>query len=268
MRPYSGGQRNIQSVARSLEVMQYIGRIGEPVSLTQLGRDMGISLSTLHGILATLKNYDFVRQDSETEKYFLGFSLVQLGNKVPKGFDSKRVILLHMKELSEYYEETVHLAVLSHMEAFYLDKVEGRQTYRLTSRVGERRPLHCCAIGKAMLAHQPPEIFEEILTAMELAPVTPNTITSKEVFRKHLEQVRQQGYALDNEETEIGLCGVGAPLRNHTGKVIAAISVALPSHRYNQRGGDAMGVHVREVARQISSQLGYADVLIPDDPLL
>ena len=261
MRPYSDGQRVVQSVARALEIMQYIGKLGGPVSLTQLGRDMGISLSTLHGILVTLKNYDFIRQDPETDKYFLGFSLVQLGNKVPESFDSKRVILHHMKELSEFYEETVHLAVLSHVEAFYLDKVEGRRTYRLTSRVGERRPLHCCAIGKAMLAYQPPDVYAEILAAMELTQATPNSITSKDVFSKQMDQVRAQGYALDNEETEIGLCGVGAPLWNHTGKVIAAISVALPAYRYNQHGGDEMGKHVREIAGRISSQLGYAEVL-------
>ena len=256
-------QRHIQSVARALGIMNFIGEAGRPVSLSDLGRGLGLSLGTLHGIITTLKHYDFIRQDPETDKYFLGFSLWRLGGKVPEGFDKKRVILSHMHQLCDHYGETVHLAILSEGEALYLDKVEGKQTYRLTSRVGERRPLHCCSIGKAMLAHQTPDACEALLSSMKLAPVTPYSITSMTKFRAHLENVRKQGYALDSEETEIGLCGVGAPLRDHTGEVIAAISVAMPAHRYNERGGDVMGPYIREAALRISIELGFEAGLPP-----
>jgi DNA-binding IclR family transcriptional regulator len=255
----SGSQvRNIQSVARAMEMMLFMGNAGKPLTLTEISRGLGLNMSTAHGILNTLKNFDMISQDPENDKYFLGFNLLRLGNKVPDALDLYRICRPYITELSEFYGDTVHIALLSNDEAVYIDKVEGKRAYRLTSRVGERRPLHCCSIGKAMLAFLSEKKLKPILERITLSAITPYTITSSEDFLQHLDMVRKLGYALDWEETEIGLCGAGAPILNHKSEVLAAISIAMPTNRFRKHGGDSIGEQIKKTAGLISSRMGYA----------
>ena len=250
--------RNIQSVARAVELLLFLGNAGKSLSLTELSQGVGLNMSTTHGILGTLKNFDLISQDPENDKYFLGFTMMYLGDKVPDALDLHRICLPHIAELSELYGDTVHIALLSNNEAVYIDKVEGKRAHRLTSRVGERRPLHCCSIGKCLLAFQKEEKREHILQGIELQSMTPYTITSVDHFRQHLGAVRKLGYALDWEETEIGLCGAGAPILNHKDDVVAAISIAMPTNRFREHGGDSIGEAIKTTAMRISSRMGHA----------
>ncbi len=256
MRDQSKG-RSIQSVARAMEMLRFIGEAGRPVHLTQLSKGLGLSVSTVHGILNTMKRYDVICQDPETGRYFLGIALLQLGGKVQSGLSLHQVCLPHLTALSERYGETVHLAVRSQAEAVFIDHVEGRRVHRLTSRVGERRPLHCCSVGKAMLAFLDSPQLEALLRDMPLQRFTPHTLASPAALRENLARIRSQGYAVDREETETGLCGVAAPLRNHAGEVVAAISIGLPVGRLLEHGEENLGFTVRATAAKISAQLGW-----------
>jgi len=154
--------------------------------------------------------------------------------------------------------ETVHLAILDENEVLYINKIESLKTIRMYSRVGRRGPVYCTGVGKALLAFQPSHKIEEII-ASGLAPQTEHTIVDPETLRRHLADVRARGYAIDNEEIEIGLRCVAAPVRDHSGNVIASISVAGPSQRLTKERLISFSPDVIATADTVSQRLGFRE---------
>ena len=139
----------------------------------------------------------------------------------------------------------------------YLYKFESRQAIRMKSVLGARVPAHCSADGKAMLAYQSSEMIQSI-TADGLAPLTPKTITDVAQLMTDLAQVRARGYSLDDEEHEIGLRAIAAPIRDHTGEVVAAISIAGPIQRMTKKVVLSLAPKVVTAAEAISARLGHS----------
>ena len=162
-----------------------------------------------------------------------------------------------LEELALQYQETIHLAVLDDTQAVYVDKLEGRQAVRveLTS-LGARLYAHCSSLGKVLLAYSNEEEVLRIIKTAGLPRFTPNTITDEEELMQNLAKIRKQGYAYDLEEILPDLCCVGAPIYNHTGKVIAAISMSIPAYRFRRSQTDYRDAVMRS-AKTISKRLGY-----------
>jgi DNA-binding IclR family transcriptional regulator len=162
-----------------------------------------------------------------------------------------------MEELAARYQETIHLAVLDGTQAVYVDKLEGRQAVRveLTS-LGARLYAHCSALGKVLLAYRSEEEVKNIIQTAGLPRFTDNTITEAEDLLQNLIKIRKQGYAYDMEEILVDLCCVGAPIHNHTGQVIAAISMSIPAYRFRRSQSKYREAIVR-TAKIISERLGY-----------
>jgi len=197
----------------------------------------------------------------KTKNYFLGFKLVDLGNLLLNQLDLRREAEPFLRELAEKTKETVHLVILDQNEIVYIDKVETDHNpsgLRMASRVGLRNPPHSCAVGKVLLADLPEETLNHFLKKGNLIKRTENTITDPTRLREHLDLVKRQGYAIDDEENEKGIRCVAAPIRDGTGRAVAALSISGPAFKVTKRAiQDSLKKEVMETASQISQRLGF-----------
>ncbi len=232
----------------------------EECGISELSRRIDLSKSTVHRLVATLVEAGWLDRNPATDKYRLGLRLFELGSVVAARMEVRQCALPFMQDLMERVGETVHLAVLDGDQLVYVAKVESRHPIRLFSQVGQHGPVHCTGVGKVLLAFAPPEIVERVIAA-GLPAFTPNTITDPDQLRAHLAQVRAQGYALNQEESEYGLVSVAAPVRDHSGAVVAGLSAAGPSQRLTLDRIPALISQVVETASQVSRALGYSGPL-------
>lgn len=247
----------VRSVAKALTILDLLAGNGREMTLAEIAREVGLAKSTAHGLLATLKGFGYVEQAASDGKYRLGIRLFELGSAVANSWDVRRLSAPHIERLVEEFGETTHLAVLDQGRVLYIDKRESSRSIRIVSQIGARLPAHCSGVGKVLLAHLPADKVRSIIASRGLPSYTRNTITDPQRLEDELAQIRQRGYAVDNEEIMDGLCCVAAPVRDHTGRVCAGISVSGPAVRLT---GERFGVAVDLVtgaAAAISADLGY-----------
>ena len=254
-------KNTVQSLERAALLLDVLSRFSQGLSLGELAEKVRLSKGTVHRLLTSLSYLDFIRQDPLSKKYLLGFKLVELGNSILNQIDFRTEAKPLLMELAERTKETVHLVILDNDQVLYVDKVEASASstgLRMASMLGSRIPAHCCAVGKVLLAFLPEEKYEEVVGRNPLAKRTANTITDLEKMKSHLKKVRNNGYALDNEENEIGIRCVAAPIRDQRGEVIAAISISAPAIRIQRRVlVNSLKDQVIATAIMISRKLGY-----------
>jgi DNA-binding IclR family transcriptional regulator len=216
---------------------------------------------TTHRLLSSLAYFGYVRQASESKNYYLGFKLVELGNLLLDQLDLRAQARPFLIMLCERIRETVHLVVMDQNEALYIDKVVSNEKpggLQMVSRVGLRVPAHCSAVGKVLLAHLTETEINDLIQAKGLSQRTRNTITDPDRLKAHLKIVRDQGYAIDNEENEKGIRCVGAPIYDQQGQAIAAISISGPAARITkQLVQNFLKKEIIKTALAISRELGY-----------
>ncbi len=225
--------------------------------VTELSRELHINKSTVSKILSTLVAHRYLSQNLENRKYRLGLRLFELGSLVTDQMDLQKVALPYMEELNKQFQETVHLVVMDNFEIVYINKVESPQSLRIGTRVGGRLPAYCTGVGKVLLAALSPEEMEIFLNKTPLKKFAPNSITDPEKLKETLNQIRTQGFAMDNEEFSEGLMCVAAPIFNYTCKEIAAVSISGPTHRIKERNLEHLVAQVKTKAQKISRQLGF-----------
>lgn len=253
----------LTSVANAARLLQAFTPEHPELGISDLAKRLGLAKSTVHRLASTLIEAKFLEQNQRTVKYQLGLAVFELGACVASRMDVSVQSIPYLESLMEQSGETVHLAILDETEVLYINKIESRQTIRMNSRIGRRGPVYCTGVGKALLAFQPPEEIE-LLIASGLAQRTPNTITDPDKFRRHLSEVRERGYAIDDEEVEIGMRCLAAPIRDHSSKVIASISLCGPSQRLTRERLLAFAPSVIDTADTISARLGY----VPSGPVI
>jgi DNA-binding IclR family transcriptional regulator len=227
----------IKVLEKALAVLSCFDEQGQELTVTEIAARIGINKTTAFRILASLDEASFLEKSPTSLKYRLGFKLLHLGSLVESPRELKTRARPILEALKDECDETVHLVVLSKGEALYLDKIEGRKTIRVVSRVGMTLPAHCSGVGKVLLAHLPDDEVDAIIRARGLARFTPNTITERKALKAELARIRADGYGVDNEEIELGLKCVAAPIRDASGVVIGALSVSGPKFRFE--GGEA-----------------------------
>lgn len=251
------GEKHIQSVFRALKILEYVAEHGNAVGLTDISKGMELSKSTTHGLVATLEKYGYMEQNEITGKYSLGLKTFELGQSYVSGLDLREIALPELKVLSEKYQETAHLAILSGDDVVYIDKVDGSRSIGIRSRVGGRNPAYCTGVGKALLSGLSDQRIETMYSDKQMTRYTPNTIVELKELLAQVGKVRQQGYAMDMEEIEMGLRCIAAPIKDGNGNVIAAVSLSGPASRITDAKIQLLIKDVREVAGHISLRLGY-----------
>lgn len=256
------GKSRLSSVANSLRLLKEFSDEDSELGISALAQRLGLAKSTVHRLASTLIGADMLEQNPETGRYRLGLALLELGALVRRNMDVSNEAKPYLRMLRETTGETVHLAILDHASVFYVTKLESKQAIRMSSEVGARAPVHCTGDGKALLAFQPQEFVDEVI-GYGLPEHTPNTITDPKALRRNLAAIRTRGYAIDNEESELGLRSVAAPIQSESGAVIASLSIAGPVHRISKK---TLVSHAREVVKAadaISHRLGYRPLRPP-----
>jgi len=225
---------NVQSVERALDIINTIVAASRSLSVGELSQAMGLAPSTIHRILQTLMAKNYVFQDLQTKRYDIGPEIVDIGSALFLRYDLVRRVRPYLQELVELTGETAHVAQLYGTAAMYLSQVEPLSMVRMFTTPGSVAPLHCSDVGKVFLADLPAARIDEVLRKAGLPARTPHTITQPEALFQELQQVRLDGYALDDEEREMGVRCLSAGILNGAGKVVAAIGVAGPTSRLSR----------------------------------
>ncbi len=225
---------NVQSVERALDIINTIVAANRSLSVGELSQAMGLAPSTIHRILQTLTVKNYVFQDLQTKRYDIGPEIVDISSALYLRYDLVRRVRPYLQELVELTGETAHVAQLYGTTAMYLSQVEPLSMVRMFTTPGSIAPLHCSDVGKVFLADLPAARIDEVVRKTGLPARTPHTITRLDDLMQELQRVRQGGYALDDEEREMGVRCISAGLLNGAGKVIAAIGVAGPTSRLSR----------------------------------
>lgn len=249
----------IQSVDRALMIIKLLAKNEAPMKLTEIAEELDINKSTIHGIISTLKYHGFVDQDDRTQKYSLGVYLIGLGEISSNSLDITRITTPIIEEVSRILEETVHLGKIENSEVVYIDKKESKQSMRIYTSIGDRKPAYCTGVGKIMLAYFDEDKLKEILPE-NLYKLTTNTVTDKNKLIENLKENRENGYSLDNEEYSVGLTCVAAPIFDHSGKVKYGISVSGPTVRMTEDKIKESIKLIKDAAKKISKHLGYREI--------
>jgi len=221
----------IQVSERIFHVIECLAASG-PMGLQDLSSELGLNKSTVHRILNSLICMDYVRQDNETLKYSLSFKFCRISTQILSQNNMIDLARPYLKQLAEYSGETVHLVQMDGINAVYIDKVESaHNTVRLVSMVGKSIPLYCSGVGKAMLAEMSDGKIESVWEQSEIHRLTDYTITDYDQFYRLIEETRKDGYALDNEENELGVRCIAVSLKSFSGKPHYAISISAPKDR-------------------------------------
>lgn len=247
----------VQAIDRAVQILQCFSEKKPELKLKEIADMLGLNKSTVHGIITTLKYHGLIDQEEESQKYRLGLSLMKYGDLVSKSMDVVSIARPYITQLCDTLEETVHLGHLDGFDVVYIDKIESTQSMRISTARGTRNPAYCTGVGKAMLAHQPVSAIKSWLKGNPLRAVTEKTITNEKVFLKELQQIRRDGYAFDDEENAIGLTCVAAPVFDHLGKAIYAISLSGPTARMTKDKIGRATEAVRQAAEDISERLGH-----------
>ncbi len=240
---------------KGLAVLEALARAGEPCGVSDLARQLQLTKSNVHRLLRTLADHGYAQNVAGSGRYEITLKLWELGVEVLDKLDVKRVAFEPMERLVELTGETVHLSILDHGEVVYIDKVDSPQPVRAYSKVGGRAPAYCVATGKALLAHAGAAVVDAV--ASRLHAYTQHTITDAAELRAELRRVVDTGYAINRGEWRDGVCGVAAPIRDARGQVVAAIGISGPVDRLKVRALRQLTPAVVDVARSISTRLGW-----------
>jgi DNA-binding IclR family transcriptional regulator len=244
-----------KSFTKGLKLIETLANSEDPRGITSLAKELELTKSNVHRILATLQVQGYVRQVEVNGAYALTSKLWELGALVMSRLDLSRVAQEPMAALASKTSESVHLSILDGHEVIYIHKIESLHAVRAYSRIGGRAPAWCVATGKALLAHAPPELVEPLLPL--LSAFTSATLAEPEALRRDLERARAQGFAINRGEWRADVCGVAAPVRDSSSRVVAAIGISGPAIRLKPAQLKGYGPEVVQAADAISGALGY-----------
>lgn len=247
----------IQSLDRALKMLDLFDEFHKELKITEISKRMELHKSTVHSLLKTMQSHGYIEQDSESGKYRLGLKLLERGHFVHQTMDLRLIVRPFIEQLSRQTGQTTHLVVLDGREGVYIDKVDGKQAVIRYSHIGKRVQLHSSAVGKVLIAHQPPFIIEQLMQGYEYKKLTAHTIDNPQDFLAEIEKIKAAGYAIDDEENELGVRCFGIPIRDHSGEVKASISLSLLPARTSEKDIEAYLRLLIKTGEEISAKLGY-----------
>ncbi|GKU81993.1 IclR family transcriptional regulator [Niallia sp. NCCP-28] len=247
----------IQSVERSLRILDLFNEHTTELKITEISDKMGLHKSTVHSLLKTLQESRYIDQNPENGKYKLGMKLVERGNLVISTMDIRNIAKKYLQTLSIKTGQTSHLGILDGNAGVYIDKEEGEKALIRYSRIGRRIPLHSTAIGKVLLSFQNSEKIAQLLDGYLYTQSTNKTILNEEDFRIELERVRENGIAIDNEENEKGVRCIAVPIINQKNQVIAAVSISTLISNVDDQKLDQYAVLLKQIGQELSKQVEY-----------
>ena len=252
------GQRSktIGSVQRAIDILNLFEPQSPELGTTEIARAMNLAKSTVAGLIYTLERNGYLEQNSINRKYRLGYKLAERTGVFLQQFDLRQIAVPVLERLRDDCEESVNLAVRDGINVVYIERMHGINTLGMRSEIGKRERIHSTALGKALLASLSKQEVNKIIDNYVFQPVTSQTITTKTAFLADLEAIRQRGYAIDDQENELGGRCVAAVVTNFRDDAIAAISISVPIQRLPEELIELYGSKVISAAAEISKKLG------------
>jgi len=248
----------VKSLAKALRILDTVGRFQHGTSIAALSKELKMGKSTVHRLLATLREFDLIWFDPTTSNYALGSRILRWSDLLVQQNPLVRHGLPVLRELVSAGRETANLAVMDGADVLYVAQFESMERLRMSEAVGTRHPAHCTALGKALLASLSEEEFDQLYSKVDaLKSLTANTIADKRRLKEHLQKVRNEAVAYDFEENVVGVVCLGAVVRNFTGKPIAAMSVSLPIQRLRGESLITLKEHLLNAVNRLSRELGH-----------
>ncbi|MBN2124060.1 MAG: IclR family transcriptional regulator [Deltaproteobacteria bacterium] len=246
------------SVEKALDVLLAFQEEQPSWGVRELSAHLGFSPATVQRLLQSLKRYGFVDQNPRTRQYHLGTVYFQFLDTLKNTYPITRAALPFMRKLSFSTQETVHLNILDGTSRLCIENVESRSELKASMPIGNRSPLYAGASSKCLLAFSPPGFIESYLERAELIPLTENTITNIARLLNELDRIRKQGYSTSFAERTPGLGALSAPIQNHRGELVAALSLAMPDVRFKNEQHYAFCLkELVNVAGEFSRTMGY-----------
>ncbi len=248
-----------ESVSSVLKIFSILTALGEQkeIGVSELSQRLMMSKATTFRFLQTMKSLGYVAQEDEADKYSLTLKLFELGAKSLEYVDLVELADKEMRYISEQTNEALHLGALDENAIIYIHKIDSGYNLRMHSRIGRRNPLYSTAIGKCLLAERNEDFVRRTLKEVKFTKNTERTLESVDQLLLELKQVRQQHFAEDREEQELGLRCIAAPVYDRFGQVIAGLSISLPSIRYDESQQSYYVGLLKTACRNISEKLGY-----------
>lgn len=254
-----GGQsdENLKSLAKLVRVLDCFSQTDRALTLAEICTRTGLPRSTTHRLLASLKEVGFLEQERERERYQLGLKLFSLGNTALSNFELNREARPFIEGLRRITGHPVHLALFDGLRAVVIHRANpAPDTTSVSASLFENTPAYCTSVGKAILAWQPQEVVDGVIER-GLERFTDTTLATPEALIANLQLIRQRGYSIDEGEHQPGVRCIGAPIRNHHGRVFAAISITNSAWKLAADSVPELSKVVIYHADQISRSLGY-----------
>ena len=246
---------SVVSVIKALNVLEAFTPAQSSLTLTQLSRELSMPKSTLLNIIKTLESKGYLHRDKNSKSYSLGYKVLELGYNMRSSISIIQYAIPFMENIQNKTGMTVYLTTHINGKVLYLDGVYSSRSYGKYSVIGKTLPMHCTGSGKVMLCYFSQEKVNAIIKRWGLEQVTPNTIVNEEQLMKELEQIRKQGYAVDNEEETLGSRCVAVAIRDSGGEPVGAISISGSVHSLSE---ESIDMHVKLVANACTALAEYS----------
>lgn len=246
----------IQSLIKGLQILEIVSQTNK-IGIRDISKKLDIPPSTVSRLVHTLVKCGYLLQDPDTRDFKLSFRMFHMGKIAVKNFSVREQAICVMSDIAKQTGETVNLTILQDDKVLVVEKIDSNQVIAINSRVGDFMPIHSCASGKVLLAWMPTDRRKEILSKIELKPITAKTIDNLPDLEKELVLVKERGYAVHDEELNPGVLAIAAPIFGAEETVIAAISIAAPVARGYLTGIDNLSNIVRKGTMQISLACGF-----------
>jgi IclR family transcriptional regulator, KDG regulon repressor len=253
----NGKRRVIASVQRAIDILNLFDNHHIEMGTTEIARALGLPKSTIAGLVHTLEANNLLEQNTVTRKYRLGVKLVEFGSLLLNQIDLRAVAMPFLESLLDWCNESVNLAVWDEGYVVYIERLFGTNLLGMRSEIGKREPIHSTALGKSILSCLSDRELNAAISQVDLTPKTPLTLTTQDALIADIRKSYARGYAIDNEENELGGRCVAAPILDFRGKPVAALSISVPVQRMPEKNLPIFGEKVTEVAKAISRRLGY-----------
>jgi IclR family transcriptional regulator, KDG regulon repressor len=248
----------IKSLAKALKILKLFQPARPEWTAREIEEVLGYHKSSVQRLVGTLEKEGFLeRYEGNRGGYRLGPQMIYLSNVALQGADLRRLARPTLEKMVQLTKETAHLCVVDQSQCYYLDKIDSPRSIRIVTHIGQRLHLHCTGVGKALLSGMSTAEVDRVITERGLPGFTPQTITSRDRLLEELQRIRVTGISIDNEEFEIGLKCLAAPIFDSKGSVIAAMSFSGPSQRLTPETLQRYTAYIKEAALEVSMKLGY-----------
>ena len=245
----------IQSLDRGIKILELLAE-KKQVGVMEVATYLGINKSSAFRLLDTLRANSLVEKDKTTEKYKFCAGILKYSNAF-MDYSVGKIFHPYLEKLVALTKENAHCCVFSNDRVIVIDQIRSPEIINITAQIGREEKMYCTSVGKVLLAYLPEDTRDRIIDSLELTPRTNRTITSKIALGEHLKKIRNEGYAIDDEENGIGVRCIAAPIRNHLGEANYCVGISAPTIRMGLRMLPEYAKIVKEIAAEISAQLGY-----------